>query len=93
MVDARFLNLYKIDVDTSNRQQAFDEVKIIAQKLRITDKLDPASEVNEIFSLGTTGGKINIIVELSEGESIDSRACGVIIMAGGGGAAREHTVH
>ena len=78
---ANTLSLYRIDVDASNKQRAIHEVKTIAQNLRITDRLNPVSKLNMVFPSGIPGGKVHILVKIPEGESIDSTACGVIIMA------------
>ena len=72
------LSRYKIDVGASYVQQAIAKVKTVAQTLSSTDILSPTRTLNTVFPLGAPDDKIHILVELPEGESIDSKACGVV---------------
>ena len=80
--DASALSLHKIDVDISNRQHAIHKVKKLAPTLSPADRLNPSWKMSQVFPSGVPDDKIHILVELTEGESMDSRACGVLLMAG-----------
>jgi len=77
----KMLDLYRIDVDTSNEQHAIKEVETLAQTLRRTDRLTPTWRLNRVFPSGAPADRILILVKLPEGESMDSRARGVVPMS------------
>ena len=81
-VARKWLSLYKIDVDASNQQHAIDKVKKLAPTLSTADSLNPMRKMSEVFPSGVPDGKIHILVKLTDCESIDSRASGILLMAG-----------
>ena len=81
-IDANQLTLYQINVDVSDEEKYIEEVKTLAQKLNTLKKLNTAKRLEDVFSpSGPRENKIHILVKLPEGETIDSRACGVALMA------------
>ena len=74
-VEATDLMLYKANIDISNREECNNEVYNLSKHLTNAEMklFDPRQELSKIFqSLGPPEGKINILAQLPEGESIDS---------------------
>ena len=67
------LTLYQIDVP----QGSTEEVKQVSRSLSELNKLKPPETLRQIFSdTNPPPGKIHILVQCPEGESIDSMTCG-----------------
>jgi Crinkler effector protein N-terminal domain len=79
------LKLYQVQLDKSlNKHERTSELARLSQNLNNCTELDEEDQLSKIFGEGAPDGKkYYTIVQLPTGQSIDSRACGVILMAGG----------
>ena len=83
-IDATGLTLYQINIDVSDEEKYVEEVKTLAQKLNTLKPLNIVKPLEEVFSpSGPRENRIHILVKLPEGEALDSRVCGVVLMADG----------
>ena len=73
---AKTLDLFKINVGAPDEQKAIKEIETLGRTLKNADRLNPVLRLNKVFQC-VPDDKIHILVKLPEGESIDSRACGV----------------
>jgi Crinkler effector protein N-terminal domain len=80
------LKLYQVKVDGSlARQERMSELARLSRNLHeCTELVDEEQQLSEIFGEGSLQGKTYYtLVRLPTGQSIGSRACGVVLMAGG----------
>src|SRR5258706_1182614 len=71
-VEARKLELHRIDVDASDLQKAIKDVETLAPRLIPTDRLNPTQKLNKVFPSGPLDDQIHILVRVPEGESFSS---------------------
>jgi hypothetical protein len=85
-VEAVHLTLYRAEVDESideQKQTRIDELKRLSKNLAECMELDERKQWSGIFDENPQGRVYYTLVWFPEGESIDSRACDVVLMAGG----------
>jgi len=69
------LTLYKIDVDAT--EDGIKEARRLSLNLNELEKLNPSAELQGVFrNTAPPGGKIHILVQVPEGESIGSAVYG-----------------
>jgi hypothetical protein len=84
--DADHLTLYRAELDEAideQKQKRIDELKRLSHNLKECRELDAEQELSEIFGETPQGKNYYTLVWFPEGESIDSKACDVVLMAGG----------
>ncbi len=68
---ANALTLYQINVDGSDEREYIEQVKVLAQDLSTLNKLKPIDSLDKVFPWGPLERKIQILVEVPKGESIN----------------------
>jgi hypothetical protein len=82
-VDADQLTLYRVEIDikiSRNEASRIDALTLQSQNLNEDEALDEEKQLSVIFGQTPQGKKEYILVPVPEGESIDSRACSVVLM-------------
>src|SRR5258706_11614449 len=72
-VEARKLELHRMDVGASDLQKAIKDVETLAPRLIPADRLNPTLDLKDVFPEGVPRKKIHILVRVPEGESFSSR--------------------
>jgi Crinkler effector protein N-terminal domain len=81
--DADSLKLYQVKVnELLKKTKRMSELARLSRNLNECTELDEEDQLLKIFG-EAEGKKYYILVLLPTGQSIDSRACGVVLMAGG----------
>jgi hypothetical protein len=85
-IDAGDLTLYRAEVnESSDRSTHIKALNSLSQNLDEDCALNEEEQLSVIFGENPQGKKYYALVRLPEGESIDSRARGAVLMAGGAG--------